>query len=168
MHVVELEAYCHPPRDGRLVLWNKLGSKTEIYESEVGPSGTYSGEGGRFVEGRFGGALSGTAKEVHYQQPALVTFPKEVISTDAGCVEVWAKLDDFPVALKSGENPALFKIHDGTCSYIMHLNANDGASKGGLCGRAGGNSSAGTGVFGTWTYEQVLARGRSNGGTTTP
>jgi len=160
MHVVELEAYCHPPRDGCLVLWNKLGSKKEIHESEVGPGGTYSGEGGRFVEGRFGGALSATAKEIHYQQPALVTFPKEVISTDAGCIEVWAKLDGFPKTLKWGENPALLKIHDGKCSYIIHLNGNDGASNGGLCGRAGGNASAGTGVFGTWTYEQVLGPGQ--------
>jgi len=62
--------------------------------------------------------------------------------------------------LRSGENPALFQRHDGTCSYVLHLNGNDGASEGGLCGRAGGNPSTGTGVFGTWTYEQVLGTGQ--------
>ena len=167
MHVVELEAYCHPGEFNtaaeKLVLWNRLGSKKEVHESEVGPGGTYSGEGGRFVEGRFGEALSAAAEEMHYQQPALVTFPKEVISTDAGCMEVWGKLEGVPKALKWGENPALLEIHDDNCSYILHLNGNDGSSnggKGGLCGRAGGHASAGTGVFGTWTYEQVLGKGQ--------
>jgi len=35
MHVVELEAYCKPPREPRLVFWNTLDSEEDVQYSNL-------------------------------------------------------------------------------------------------------------------------------------
>ena len=142
---------------GRLVLWNTLGSKQEIHNSRVGPGGTYKGEGGRFAEGDFGGALL-----VNHNEHAMVSFPAEVISPQSGCIEVWAKMIGFSETLAWGENPAIIKTSSTGKTFGIHLNGNDGKAKGGLCGWAGSCGSAGTGRFGNWTYEQVFGKGKAD------
>ncbi|MCB0062366.1 MAG: thrombospondin type 3 repeat-containing protein, partial [Caldilineaceae bacterium] len=138
-----------------LVLWNRLGSQREIETSEVGLNGTFLG--GRFVPGMFGNAYS-----VNYNENELLRFPKEVIPIEEGTIEFWARLTDIPVQLRWGENPSLIKATDsiGT-NFGVHLNGNDGAANGGLCGRAGFRYTSGTGTYGTWTYEQVLGVGQA-------
>ncbi|RPJ23322.1 MAG: hypothetical protein EHM35_17380, partial [Planctomycetaceae bacterium] len=138
-----------------VVLWNRLGSQTEVENSEVGLDGTF--HGGGFVDGVFGGAFT-----ADYTQDNLVTFPKEVVPIYEGTIEFWARLHDYPDVLQWGQNPAFVSINSTNppASWLVHLNGNDGGGNGGLCGGVGYNLLAGTGVFGTWTYERVLGAGQ--------
>jgi hypothetical protein len=54
-----------------LVLWNRLGSESEVKNSRVGLGGKLNA--GRFVEGRFGQGI-----ELNMQEPFGVTFPAEI------------------------------------------------------------------------------------------
>ncbi len=140
---------------GNLVLWNKLGSQAEIENSEAGLDGAFAGGG--FTQGMFGDAYITD----HTVKSPLVTFPKEVIPVEEGTIELWGKLTNPPFALAWGGNPLFVHISDGSYSgYAMHLNGNDGAGNGGLCGGAGHSTATGTGSFGSWTYEQVLGAGQ--------
>jgi hypothetical protein len=137
-----------------LVFWNKLGSQTEIENSEVGLDGTFGGGG--FVTGMFGNAFS-----ADYTQDSLVRFPKEVIPTYAGCIEFWAKLVDPPPNIQTlGSSPLFVHIDDGYARYRIDLNGNDGYGAGGVTGAAGYVYDTGTGPDGFWTYEQVLGAGQ--------
>lgn len=131
-----------------LVLWNTLGSRAEIEASRTGPAGTC--KGGEFCDGKFGQAFV-----VRPDQQRLVTFPAEGVNPNTGCLEFWAKLTGMPNQLAWGQNPTLVRIMAGDQQYILHLNGNDGGSRGGLCAGCpfGG---AGTGQFGNWTYARVL------------
>jgi hypothetical protein len=135
-----------------LVLWNRLGSESDVKNSRVGPGGKLNA--GRFVEGRFGQGI-----ELNMQEPFGVTFPAEIVPASAGCIEFWAKLMDFPQALPSGEKPGLVGVSEkenvlgGPC---IHFNGNDGAANGGLCARLGTIGSAGTAQSGSWTYARAL------------
>ncbi len=135
-----------------LVLWNRLGSESEVKNSRVGLGGKLNA--GRFVEGRFGKGI-----ELNMQEPFGVTFPAEIVPASAGCIEFWAKLMDFPQALPSGEKPGLVGVSEkenvpgGPC---IHFNGNDGAANGGLCARLGSIGSAGTAQYGGWTYARAL------------
>ena len=80
------------PVPGACVLWNRLGSQTEVENSEVGPDGSYLGGG--FTEGVFGDAFI-----ANYNEDNKVRFPKEVIFESAGTIEFWAKLTGFPSGL---------------------------------------------------------------------
>ncbi|MBN1583924.1 MAG: hypothetical protein JXA89_24665 [Anaerolineae bacterium] len=141
-----------PPID-KLVLWNRLGSEAEVLNSQVGPGGTLLG--GSFVEGMFGNAFS-----ANYTQDQMVTFPKEVISTNAGAIEFWAKLTDFPSTINAGHRPGFFQINDGYSGFQLFFDRNNGAGHGGLCGNVGHGFHCGTGAFGSWTYESVLGTGQ--------
>jgi hypothetical protein len=134
---------------GGLVLWNTMGSQMEIENSEKGLNGAFNG--GRFVEGMFGNAYM-----ADHGQSGLVTFPKEVVPVDSGCIEFWAKLIDFPCTLAEDKNPAFIHLSDGYTSFFIGLCGNDGAGYGGLCGSAGHGFHAGTGSAGSWTYKQVF------------
>lgn len=141
-----------------LVLWNKLGAQAEIENSEVGLDGTFLG--GSFVEGMFGNAFSVTGY-VHHDN-TLVRFPKEVIPTDAGAIEVWAKLAGFPSSVGYGHHPGFFRITDGYSTFQMIFDSNNGAGHGGLCGTVGHGFHCGTGGYGGgWTYEGVLGPGQA-------
>lgn len=135
-----------------LVLWNRLGSPHEIAASEAGPGGMWNKQG-RFVRGVFGGAI-----EFELSHKTAVTFPSEVLSSREGCIEIWAQLVGFDQNTPGGHSPALVLAAEG--GYIIMLNGNDGASHGGLCVRGGSCGSIGTGVFGAWTLEKVLGKGR--------
>jgi hypothetical protein len=137
------------PKPQGLVLWNTLGSRTEIEASQVGPAGICKGSD--FCEGKFGQAVV-----VRPDQQRLVTFPSEGVNADAGCFEFWAKLTGMPRQLAWGQNPTLVRIVAGDQQYFLHLNGNDGNGRGGLCAQAGPIGGAGTGQFGNWTYERVL------------
>jgi hypothetical protein len=154
--VLMVSAVCSTTAMGSLVLWNRLGSAQQVQHSEVGLGGTVTG--GQFVPGMFDGAFS-----ADYSQPLQVTFPKEVIPTYAGCIEFWAHAWGFPAQIGCGSYgafPELVAARDGNTVYEVHLNCNDGASSGGVCGRAGHLFNAGTGYFGSWTYSQVLGAGQ--------
>jgi hypothetical protein len=137
-----------------LVLWNRLGSESDVRNSRVGPGGTLNA--GRFVEGRFGKGI-----ELNMQEQFGVSFPPEIVPGPDGCIEFWAKLLDFPAALPWGDRPGLFAVcnKDGGSGFMLHFNGNDGASNGGLCARVAGLCSAGTGQYGDWTYARALGTG---------
>ncbi len=143
-----------------LVLWNRLGSIAEITSSEVGLAGSTDPSVGaaNFTAGVFGDAYVAD----HTVKSPLVTFPKAVIPIQAGTIELWGKLINPPGNLAWGANPFFFHISDGTyAGYALHLNGNDGAGNGGLCGGAGHGTATGTGWYGSWTYEQVLSVGQA-------
>ena len=92
-----------------------------------------------------------------------VSFPKEVIRPEGGRIEFWAKLADGttgPIAV-GGSDPHFFQITDigEANTYHMGFNSNDGAANGGLIGVVGREYFCGTGVFGSYTYEDVYGRG---------
>jgi hypothetical protein len=151
--VISQSAYALPME---LVLWNKLGSQTEVENSEVGLNGTFGG--GSFVEGYFGNAYI-----ADYTQDFLVNFPKEVIPIDAGTIEFWGKLIGFPDSMGGpGEKPYFLVINDGYSAFQIGFNCNDGGANGGLCGVVGHGFMTGTGYFSNWgwEYEDVLGSGQ--------
>lgn len=84
--------------DGNVTLWNKLGSDTEINNSEIGPGGQKNF--GNFTPGpfpNFGQAfMNNTPTSLTY----ALTFPANpVVSKSKGTVAFWAKLNNFPSAL---------------------------------------------------------------------
>lgn len=135
-----------------LVLWNQLGSESDVKNSRVGPGGKLNG--GRFVEGKFGNGV-----ELNMNEQYGVTFPVETVSGPDGCVEFWAKLVDFPSGLAWGARPALLSGDDGKGAQhfiMLHLNGNDGQSNGGLIADIPGLANGATGQFGQWTYARAL------------
>jgi hypothetical protein len=130
-----------------LTLWSTLDSEAEVENCRHGPGGTF--KGGAFCEGKFGRAFV-----ARYDQLLQVTFPIEVVSAGAGCIEFWAKLSGVPQELAVGQNPGFVRAGSPERHYLLHMNANDGVSRGGLC--AYGIGTAGTGPFGSWRYAQVL------------
>jgi len=132
-----------------LVLWNRLGSESDVKNSRVGPGGKLNA--GRFVEGRFGKGV-----ELNMREQFGVTFPMEVVLADAGCIEFWAKLVGFPVNITQGYHPSLIRSDtpEGGGFHVFFA-PNNGAAGGGLCinSRLGW---VGTGPFGSWSYATAL------------
>lgn len=146
---------CVPLRRGAagregLVLWNRLDSEQDVVASVVGPAGKLNG--GRFVDGKFGKAI-----ELNMREQMGVTFPFELLSTPAGCVEFWARAIDFPARQTDGATPGLigFTPAEPGDGFMLFFNANDGNANGGLCLRSG-MAYVGTGGFGSWTYERAI------------
>jgi len=85
--IVTLVPATHADPGDCLVLWNKLGSQSEIENSEVGPNGIIYGSGISFVAGKFGdGFTAGTSTT----GPNFGSW--EVINPNynlAGTVEFW-------------------------------------------------------------------------------
>ena len=140
-----------------LLLWNRLDSADSVQNSVVGPAGTYNA--GRFVEGRFGKAI-----ELNMRESFGVTFPPTIIPGPEGCIEFWAKLNDFPNFVPNNINSALIICIGTTENHTLMLsfNSNDGHGNGGLCPRVG-QRLAGTGSFGSWSYAQTLRTETSYG-----
>ena len=135
-----------------LVLWNRLGSESDVKFSRVGPGGTLNS--GRFVPGKFGNGI-----ELNMNEQYGVTFPVALVSGSDACVEFWAKLADFPGDLAWGARPGLVAVDDGKGAQhfmLLHLNGNDGQSNGGLCAGIAGLSDVGTAIYGQWTYARAL------------
>jgi len=92
-----------------------------------------------------------------------VSFPKEVISADGGRIDFWAKLEGYNGGITTGGyDPHFFQIYDGTSTFHMGFNANDGVANGGLIGDAGNVNFCGTGFFGSWSFESVYGAGNVN------
>jgi hypothetical protein len=98
------------------------------------------------------------------QESFGVTFPLDVVPTSAGCIEFWAKLVDFPQSLPWFKDPGLIGAGNKDTDPLLRFNLNDGLSDGGLCARLPGFGSAGTGLFGYWTYARVLGTEAENVG----
>ena len=143
-----------------LVLWNRLGSESDVKNSRVGPGGKFNA--GRFVEGRFGKGI-----ELNMQEQFGVTFPSEIVPGPDGCIEFWARLVNFPADIRQpgGSWPGLIAACDanGAQHFLLCFCANDGASNGGICARVAGLASAGTGQFGSWTYARALNANTADG-----
>jgi len=139
--------------DTGLVLWNRLGSTNEVNNSEIGPNGTLNA--GRFVDGPFGKGI-----ELNMQEQMGVTFPPQIVPGPDGCIEFWARLRDLPATIRQpgGSWPGLIAACGATGSqdFMLFYCSNDGAANGGICARVAGLSSAGTGMFGSWTYASAL------------
>ncbi len=158
--------------NNNLVLWNTLGSQNEIENSSVGLNGSFNGSGNaQFVAGISGNAIMavpifsiGTAPcalpEISVPV-SPVSFPKEVFPVNAGKIDFYAKLTGFSGSIPvGGVAPHFFLIYDGSFIYHMGFNANDGAGNGGLVGVAGHSFLTGTGLYGSYTYEQILGAGQ--------
>lgn len=120
-----------------VVLWNKLGSDTEIINSEIGPGGEKTG--GSFEPGPF--PNFGQAYVNGDPGAFALTFPaNSVVSKSKGTIEFWAKLNNFPSALfdyvslfdsaSSVHGPPYF-------GWRIGFGTNDGCAGGGLSVRAG-------------------------------
>lgn len=148
--IARVAASGHGASPRGLVFWNTLESEGAARESRVGPDGRFSG--GRFVAGRFGNGV-----ELSMQEPCGISFPDELVARDAGCVEFWARLVDFPQMISGGEMGLLtMESEAGERQSMFGFNGNDGAGNAGLCIRIHEIGSAGTGAFGNWTYARAL------------
>lgn len=67
-----------------LALWNKLGSTTEVENSELGPDGNDIGTI-TYAPVKFGNGFK------PWTDRSAIEFPNSVLSRDNGCVEMWVK-----------------------------------------------------------------------------
>jgi len=135
-----------------IVLWNKLGSVEEVEDSAWGSyDGTVTGAG--FTAGKFGGAYI-----ADYSEDLLLSFPKEVVPSDRGCIDFWAKMTGFSGKVPWGGSPMFVYADDGTGTvYEVQFNGNNGGGQGGFCYSGGHYYDAATGSYtGTYTYEDLL------------
>src|SRR5215831_10146862 len=89
-----------------------------------------------------------------------VSFPKEVIDVNGGKIEFWAKLNDYSGQITVGGRQAhFFQVYDGSSTFHMGFNANDGAGNGGLVGVAGDLFFCGTGGFGSYSFRDIYGAG---------
>lgn len=112
-------AHATSPTDG-LVLWNKLGSTTEILNSEYGPNLSFYGGGSfpdatgtpAYAPGVFGNALGigpgsyGTFSRVH---TVIFNGVNNYLNPERGAVEVWFKQNSTPVDNVNG----IYRLFDG-------------------------------------------------------
>ena len=142
---------------GGLVLWNRLGSQTEIENSEIGLDGTITGGG--FGTGMFGGAY-----RADFTQDLQASFPKEVVPFDAGTIEFCGRIEGFTTNMYWGPNPRFIQLLDGVRGqWHVELNGNNGVGLGGITAAAG-QFVAGTGGFffpNLVPYEQFLGVGQA-------
>jgi VCBS repeat-containing protein len=131
------------------VLWNRLGSREEVLNSEIGLDGTFIGGG--FTQGVFGDAYT-----ANYTQNNLVTFPYQVVPYQEGTLEFWAKLTAPPVTVPWGHSPYLVLIQDGDNEYSLGINGNNGLGGGGVTSVANGFTTATSSYANTWTYGSLL------------
>lgn len=138
-----------------LLLWNRLGSENEVWNSRVGPGGKLNA--GRFVEGRFGKGI-----ELNMQEQMGVTFPPEIVPAPDGCIEFWAKLIGFPTDIRQpgGAWPQL--VGTSALDFCITFCSNNGAASGGLVQGVPGLGGSGTGLYGYWTYASALKTNTAN------
>jgi hypothetical protein len=144
-----------------VLLWNTLGSSTEIENSEVGPDGTYGGGTGFPVgppaaQGDFENAYEADAT----QSSPLTSFPLSALPTGgAGTIEFWARLGGMPSSIPPSDSPAMISLNSG--GLVLRFNPNDGLGGGGLCGvvNTGNPKTACTDGYGSYTYSDILGAG---------
>lgn len=110
----------HASNPGGLVLWNKLGSGTEILHSAYGPNLSFYGGGSwpdvtanpAYGPGVFGNALTigpgtyGTYDRVHN---VIWNNVNNYLNSERGAVEVWFKQISTPVGYQNG----YYRLFDG-------------------------------------------------------
>lgn len=78
--------------EGNLILWNKLGSDTEVVNSVVGPGlAKMMRQGGNdcaYIDGKFGKAIRFPDS---YPGGTVLSGPMSIINKAQGCVEMWIK-----------------------------------------------------------------------------
>ena len=116
-------------------MWNKLGSDTEITNSEIGPSGQKNG--GAFVPGpfpNFGQAFLNSDPNVF-----TLTFPTDlVVSRSKGTIELWGKFNNLPNSLFDGVTLLSSSPHDlPVFGAGIGFGTNNGCGGGGLYGQFG-------------------------------
>ncbi len=120
-----------------LVLWNKLGSKEEVENSEVGPGLVYNQRGGGigYLEGMFGNAIwldntSGGKYCIRLDNQS------DVLNPESGCLEIWYWQAEPPDAFHYG----IYRIWNGPWGSGDDINgisifvADPDATAGGACG----------------------------------
>lgn len=103
-----------------LILWNKLGSPTEILNSASGPNLSFYGGGSwpdatanpAYVPGVFGNALSigpGSYNSMSRIHNVIWNGVNSYLNSERGAVEVWFKQNATPVDYQNG----IYRIFDG-------------------------------------------------------
>ncbi|MHC1777718.1 MAG: T9SS type A sorting domain-containing protein [Lentimicrobium sp.] len=119
-----------------LVFYCTFDNVNAITNPVAGPGGTFNANPQtNFTTGQVGNAYLAI-----YNESDLVSFPKEIIPPDRGCVEFWGRLFDMPeyVNYNWGFCPAFFRTsNEGESRYMVEFNGNNGHEGAGLCGRAG-------------------------------
>ncbi len=144
-----------------LMLYCTFDDVNSITNPVAGPGGTFNADPvTNFTTGQVGNAYY-----ANYNESDLVTFPKEIIPPNRGCVEFWGRLYDMPEYVNSnwGRCPGFFYTSsEGIPPYAMyeiHYNGNDGHEGAGLCGRAGQavEERGGSISTGSWTEYSTFA-----------
>ncbi|NPV02055.1 MAG: hypothetical protein HPY53_11810 [Brevinematales bacterium] len=136
----------------QLLFWCKFESKLSIDTPEIGPSGICSNDS--FGPGKYGNAYVADSSEKYG-----VVFPKSIIPPTQGCIEFWGKLTGCSGNISY--NTYFFNAGDGSTDitkkkqWNMVITYNDGWGFGGLASRCA-NGGAGTGDYGSYTYEGIL------------
>ncbi len=152
----------HGQYSDSLMLYCTFDDVNAIENPAFGLSGTFNANPTtNFITG-----VEGNAYHANYYESDLVTFPKEVIPPDRGCVEFWGRLFDMPEYVNENWNhcPAFFRTsnEEETAVYFIEFNGNNGAEGAGLCGRAGvaSNNMHGNAASGSWldmiSFESIL------------
>jgi hypothetical protein len=119
------------------ILWNKLGSTSEILNSSYGPNlsfysgGSYPDGVGNpaYVPGVFGGALSiGTGNYISQEREHTVVWNNlnNFLNPNRGTISVWFKQNANPVAYSSG----VYRIFDGSYGLGAGIGLDSDAANG--------------------------------------
>jgi hypothetical protein len=101
-----------------LILWNRLGSTSEVLNSAVGPNLSFYTGGDEYsvianpayVPGMFGNALTiGPGSYSTYDRAHNVVYNNAGMSSEHGTVEVWYKQNFSPVDYQNG----IYRLFDG-------------------------------------------------------
>jgi Concanavalin A-like lectin/glucanases superfamily/PEP-CTERM motif len=147
------------------ILWNKLGSTTEVLNSAYGPNLSFYGGGSwpdvianpGFVPGMFGNALTiGAGSYGTYDREHNVVWNNlnQYLNPDHGTIEAWYKQNENPVGFSYG----VYRIFDGSYGLGAGIGLDSEAASPGLnFGLSFGGASSGvsydiTAFNGTWIH----------------
>ncbi len=134
------------PSHGEVLLWNTLGSDSEISSSAIGPGGEKNF--GAFTPGPFPNFGQAFVNNNANPYANAVTFPaSSVVSKSKGTVAFWAKFNNFPSALFDAVTPLSGVQNDPqpNLGWRIGFGSNNG------CGGSGFYGTFGVGVDGYCT-----------------
>jgi hypothetical protein len=155
-----LSAMAQAQLSDSLILYCTFDDVNSITNPVAGPGGTFNADPvTNFTTGQVGNAYY-----ANYNESDLVSFPKEIIPPNRGCIEFWARLYDMPEYTNDnwGYCPSFFRTILGNppyASYNIHFNGNNGHEGSGLCGSAGiaVEEREGTIATGSWLEYQSFS-----------